>query len=52
VKLGEKERGGTPQEVSGAVHGIYFLEKMNRYPGPNKQSLNPTNTCYEHYRDE
>jgi hypothetical protein len=30
---------GTPREVSGAVHGIYFLEKMNRYPGPNKQSL-------------
>jgi hypothetical protein len=25
--------------VSGAVHGIYFLEEMNRYPGPNKQSL-------------
>jgi hypothetical protein len=30
---------GTPREVSGVVHGIYFLEKMNRYPGPNKQSL-------------
>jgi hypothetical protein len=30
---------GTPQEVSGVVHGIYFLEKLNRYLGPNGQSL-------------
>jgi hypothetical protein len=28
-----------PWEVSGAVHGIYFLEKMDSYLGPNKQSL-------------
>jgi hypothetical protein len=30
---------GTPWKVSGAVHGICFLEKMNKYPGPSKQSL-------------
>jgi hypothetical protein len=38
---------GTPREVSGVVHGIYFLEKINRYlgvnryPGPNERSLFP-----------
>jgi hypothetical protein len=50
VKLGEKERGGiagTPQEVSGAVHGIDLLEKINWYPGPKKQSLTDGNILAE-----
>jgi hypothetical protein len=42
----KKKRGGTCgtchkycQEMPGVVHDIYFLEKMNRYPSTNKQSL-------------